>query len=268
MAVLRYDAVQTGPQLFQHSKQGHSFSTFASRAFQQRIRGKVQAPQSLHSALEPCNTLFHAPGPQSSGRIVWSGRQRTMSSMSPENVVYGIMALNGAVFIAWQQPSLRHFMTQHFTASYGGIRYGYYHTLLTSAVSHYSMGHIFSNMFTFYFFGSNLCQIIGGARLLQLYALAAVVGSGTQIAADRRAVCLGASAAVNAMVIFSVLLNPTATYLLYGIIPAPAWALGTAWICWDTYGAYKGGGNVGYASHLAGAAVGAAGFWAVTSGLW
>ena len=50
-------------------------------------------------------------------------------------------------------------------ASYGGIRYGYYHTLLTSAVSHYSMGHIFSNMFTFYFFGSNLCQIIGGARV-------------------------------------------------------------------------------------------------------
>lgn len=120
MAVLRYDAVQTGPQLFQHSKQGHSFSTFASRAFQQPTRGKVQAPQSLHSALEPCNTLFHVPGPQSSGRVVWSGRGRTMSSMSPENVVYGIMALNGAVFIAWQQPSLQQFMTQHFTGARQG----------------------------------------------------------------------------------------------------------------------------------------------------
>jgi hypothetical protein len=76
-------------------------------------------------------------------------------------------------------------------------------------------------------------------QLLQLYAAAAVTGSATQVFADNRAVCLGASAAVNAMVIFSVLLNPTATYLLYGIVPAPAWALGTAWICWDTYGAYK-----------------------------
>jgi hypothetical protein len=76
-------------------------------------------------------------------------------------------------------------------------------------------------------------------QLLQLYATAAVVGAGAQVYADRRAICLGASAAVNAIVIFSVLLNPTATYLIYGIIPAPAWALGTAWICYDTYGAYR-----------------------------
>jgi hypothetical protein len=76
-------------------------------------------------------------------------------------------------------------------------------------------------------------------QLLQLYATAAVFGAGTQIFVDRRALCLGASAAVNAIVIFSVLLNPTATYLIYGILPAPAWALGTAWICYDTYGAYQ-----------------------------
>lgn len=76
-------------------------------------------------------------------------------------------------------------------------------------------------------------------QLLQLYAAAAVVGAGTQVLSDRRTPCLGASAAVNAMVIFSVLLNPSATYLIYGIIPAPAWALGTAWIAYDTFGAYK-----------------------------
>lgn len=166
--------------------------------------------------------------------------------------------------MCWLQNLLSTNTNELSAASYGRVRYGYYHTLLTSAVSHYSMGHIFSNMFTFYFFGSNLCQVIGSVRvrhfsaedglvfsctcadslcvdmqLLQLYATAAIIGAGTQVFADQRAVCLGASAAVNAMVIFSVLLNPTATYLIYGIVPAPAWALGTAWIAYDTFGAYK-----------------------------
>ena len=50
-------------------------------------------------------------------------------------------------------------------ASYGHVSHGYFHTLLTSAFSHHSMGHIFSNMFTFYFFGSSLAQIIGSARV-------------------------------------------------------------------------------------------------------
>lgn len=76
-------------------------------------------------------------------------------------------------------------------------------------------------------------------QLIQLYAVSAITGGLTQCLFDRHAGSLGASAAVNAIVIFSVLLNPSATYLIYGIVPAPAWLLGGAWIAWDTYGAYK-----------------------------
>jgi rhomboid-like protein len=50
---------------------------------------------------------------------------------------------------------------------------------------------------------------------------------------------LGASGAVNAIVMFSILLNPYATYLIYGVVPAPAWALGIGWLAYDLYGATK-----------------------------
>ena len=48
---------------------------------------------------------------------------------------------------------------------------------------------------------------------------------------------LGASAAVNAMLIFSVLQQPTATYLLMGIVPAPAWLVGLGFLAYDLNGA-------------------------------
>lgn len=48
---------------------------------------------------------------------------------------------------------------------------------------------------------------------------------------------LGASGAVNACVIFAVLVQPTATVLLYGIIPLPAFLFGGLWLLYDLNGA-------------------------------
>jgi hypothetical protein len=75
-------------------------------------------------------------------------------------------------------------------------------------------------------------------QLLQMYAAAALCGGAAQMLQDKR-ISLGASAAVNSIVIFSVLINPTATYLLYGIVPVPAWLLGSGWLAYDFYGAVK-----------------------------
>eukprot|EP00892_Ulva_mutabilis_P003813 jgi/Ulvmu1/1803/UM119_0021.1 len=198
--------------------------------------------------------------------ISWS--RRSFSSMPPDTVVYSIMLVNFGVFMTWQGDSLKRFMSTHFTTSYSHIKAGYLHTLLTHAVSHAQPMHLFSNMFTFYFFGSSLGGIIGSGRLLQLYAASAITGGLAQSFFDRRSVGLGASAAVNAIVIFSVLLNPTATYLIYGIVPAPAWALGLGWLAYDGMGAYKGVGNVAYLAHLGGAAIGAVAFAAFAAGVW
>lgn len=76
-------------------------------------------------------------------------------------------------------------------------------------------------------------------QLLQLYAASAITGGLVQSYFDKKSAGLGASAAVNAIVIFSVFLNPAATYLVYGVVPLPAWALGLGWLAYDGIGAYK-----------------------------
>ncbi len=50
---------------------------------------------------------------------------------------------------------------------------------------------------------------------------------------------LGASAAVNAIVVFNILLMPQSTILLFGIVPMPAWLLGVGWLVYDLSGAYR-----------------------------
>jgi len=48
---------------------------------------------------------------------------------------------------------------------------------------------------------------------------------------------LGSSGAVNGIVMFDILLFPSATILLYGILPMPAWGLGAIFLGFDIYGA-------------------------------
>ena len=74
-------------------------------------------------------------------------------------------------------------------------------------------------------------------QFIQLYAVASIVGTLAQTLTDQRSPVLGASAAVNALVILSVCLNPFATYLVMGVVPAPAWAVGGGFLLYDLYGA-------------------------------
>ena len=73
---------------------------------------------------------------------------------------------------------------------------------------------------------------------------------------------LGASAAVNGMVAYSILLNPTARILLFFVIPVPAWAFGTFVIGKDLIGIANPNSSIGHVAHVAGAAVGGLAFLA------
>ncbi len=73
---------------------------------------------------------------------------------------------------------------------------------------------------------------------------------------------LGASAAVNSILVCSICLQPRATVLLYGFVPVPAALLGILYITYDLRGLLfggegHGGANVGYAAHIGGALCGA-----------
>ena len=77
---------------------------------------------------------------------------------------------------------------------------------------------------------------------------------------------LGASAAVNSVMVVDICLFPTRTVLLYGLLPMPAALLGALWLMRDVTGTMEGGGGGGggqriaHAGHLGGAATGLAFF--------
>jgi hypothetical protein len=72
-------------------------------------------------------------------------------------------------------------------------------------------------------------------QFLQLYVAGNLVGSLAQIVCYRRCGVLGASAAANAIMIFSICSNPHATILVMGIVPVPAWLVGGLFLLNDFF---------------------------------
>ena len=271
----------------------------------------MAAARALAARLPSVSALFARPPFGFSSGVSRGFKMQNLSmwqrlnSLQPDHVVYAIIGLNIAIFGLWQTAPCRGFMYTHFTTSFTHLKMGYLHTLLTSSVSQQTVGHLFSNMFTFYFFGTSLLSVIGTVRVrsamlascwamlvvavpevdrprvtvaplgkrqcntygatlpvrqcvpahtireqqtqhsswercvqfIQLYAGSAVVSGLAQSLFDRRVTSYGASGAVNAILMMSVLLNPFATYLVMGVIPAPAWLVGAGFFAYDIYGA-------------------------------
>ncbi|XP_070667716.1 RHOMBOID-like protein 12, mitochondrial isoform X1 [Malus domestica] len=209
----------------------------------------------------------------------WFGR------LSNNEVVLGLILANVAVFLLWRIAD-RSFMMNNFTISLHNFASGRLHTLITSAFSHIDAGHIFSNMIGLYFFGMNIGRVFGPEFLLKLYLAGAVGGSvfflvhkaflasssqgrkpwNTEAA---KIPGLGASGAVNAIMLLDIFLFPKATLYLEFIIPVPAILLGIFLIGKDvlriiesTFSGsimllWQGDRHISGAAHLGGAAVAA-----------
>ncbi|KAA6421878.1 MAG: rhomboid mitochondrial-like protein [Trebouxia sp. A1-2] len=201
-----------------------------------------------------------------------------------DKVLYSLIAANCAGFFLWQSdPTL---IKRHAIVSVNSIREGRIYTLLTSAFSHASLNHIFANMFTFYFFGREIGLTFGGKKLLALYVAGGIAGSLAHVAffyfkaqstgaapwikevrIANSPGALGASAAVNAIVLLDILLYPQRMVYLYMVLPVPAALFGVVYIVGSMTGLLGGvGGNISHAGHLGGAAVGAAYFLALKRG--
>ena len=129
-------------------------------------------------SMTACHNLRHSlvPFQMPRGLQQWSSGRRSgihiqnarmigMGPMRGETIVYGIMGANLATFAAWQVGCMQNFMHSHFCVSYTHLRMGYVHTLLTSSISQQTMPHLFTNMFTFYFFGTSLVNYLGPYRV-------------------------------------------------------------------------------------------------------
>eukprot|EP01026_Neomeris_dumetosa_P035477 TRINITY_DN28435_c1_g1_i3.p2 TRINITY_DN28435_c1_g1~~TRINITY_DN28435_c1_g1_i3.p2 ORF type:complete len:117 (-),score=9.59 TRINITY_DN28435_c1_g1_i3:265-615(-) len=90
--------------------------------------------------------------------------------------------------------------------------------------------------------------------LMELYKLRQSYGQRYMLPA------IGASAAVNSLVVFTCFLIPQSTVYVYGVVPLPLWAVGLIWLYIDVSSLHKDTG-VAVAGHLGGALAGAFAYW-------
>lgn len=132
--------------------------------------------------------------------------------------------------------------------------------LLTAGFAHdpSNLMHVGFNMFWLWLFGRDVEAIYGRKEFLRLYLSLIVLSSFvwliSAIAAHRPGPLIGASGAVVGVMILYVLHYPRRIFNIWGILPVPAWLLGTLCIFQNISGALEQKGHIAYVAHLAGAA--------------
>jgi membrane associated rhomboid family serine protease len=141
--------------------------------------------------------------------------------------------------------------------------------LVTYGFAHADIWHILFNMFFLWLFGSELEGIYGRAEFLRIY-LVAIVFAGliwvlvTMATSEQVRPMIGASGGVMALMILYVLHFPRRMFYIWGVVPMPAWALGTMYVLFDVLGFVHsaggqepgGGPQVANIAHLGGALFG------------
>lgn len=132
-------------------------------------------------------------------------------------------------------------------------------TLLTYGFAHDpgSIEHVGINMFVLWLFGMDVERLYGRERFIRLY-LSLVVATGIawlviQAFSHEPAPVIGASGAIMGIMAVYVLNFPNRTFLLYFVVPVPAWVLGVIYVGMDIFGVVsRPNDHVAHAAHIAG----------------
>ncbi|KAH6821889.1 RHOMBOID-like protein 12, partial [Perilla frutescens var. hirtella] len=137
---------------------------------------------------------------------------------------------------------------------------GRLHTLITSSFSDTDAFHLIGNMIGLYYFGKSIGCNFGAQYLLKLYLSAAITGSLFHLAyhafiappslqndhqqmrgidPSNATPAMGASGAVNAILLLDIFLFPTKTVYFEMFIPMPAMFVGALIIGLDMISAWK-----------------------------
>jgi len=238
---------------------------------------KIFRPSNLKVKLNSPSTCFGLQNFTRSSHLPSKNSFSTFRIPQDEKLLLGIIGANVAVFGMWSWSSTRGFQTQqfmrdHFTLSADGVlRKLRFHTMATSMFSHADFGHLLFNMITLYFFGREAIMVLGAKSFLKLYTFGGLASSACHLAWSTLGPLtnvpgsfmigpyqksLGASGAVNAVILWSTLMFPTRTVLIYFVLPVPAALLGLMFVGKDLYGLYNGSSGIANAAHLGGAAYG------------
>ncbi len=181
------------------------------------------------------------------------------------SVSHRLIILNIVVFVLWQLPGLRDFMSDQFTVSWQGLfGAGRLWTPLTAAFSHQGLWHLFWNMLFLHWFGPDLEQLYGRRNFLLLYLHGGLVSSLAHVTWERGwghdVPAIGASGAVMAVVVVTALFYPTRPIWVW-FISVPLWLLATLKLLGDFSGLMHGGDGTAHGAHLGGALAGFLFWW-------
>jgi membrane associated rhomboid family serine protease len=193
-------------------------------------------------------------------------------------IIYGLIGINSAVFAYWQYAKTAaqqgyadnwKWMYKNFTLRLSDVlRENRYWTTMTSVFSHQSFWHLLGNLLSFYYMGRLVAMTpgIGPARFLTLILGSGFAGSVGYLfdryqrtAATRHVDYmsgLGFSGAVMGVGTAAAMMYPTTTFMIYGIIPAPLWAIMGGYLVYDGFYLNSESGRTAHAGHLGGTAFG------------
>jgi membrane associated rhomboid family serine protease len=143
---------------------------------------------------------------------------------------------------------------------------GQYYRLATSGFIHKDHMHLLFNMFSFYFFGTQLeyifTYIFGGpgeVYFVTLYILGIIVSDVPTLLRHRNNHhynSLGASGAVSAVIFACILFQPLQDICLYGVLCFPGFILGAIYLIYSYMSAKKSRDGINHDAHLYGALFG------------
>jgi membrane associated rhomboid family serine protease len=164
----------------------------------------------------------------------------------------------GAVTNGW--------FTEFLDLNVGAVMHGEVWRLITHAFLHSPLSpwHIIFNMLFLWWFGNEIEEMYGAWEFLTFYLTAALVGGlafvGWDIATNPwgelyHHSALGASGAVNGVLVLYACHFPTRTIRLFFLIPVPVWLMVVVMLALDVFGLLGPSGNdgVAVAAHLGGA---------------
>jgi membrane associated rhomboid family serine protease len=200
--------------------------------------------------------------PRRGGEVDW-GRHVRQDRDVAEQVLWALLGLNVAVFVAWTQVRgtfLQLLMAEHFVVSVESIARLRVWTLLTAEFSHRDPTHLLFNLIGLWTFGRRVADALGVRGLLLLYVGGAIAASAGHVAfmalTGGSAGAIGASGAVMALAVAFARLYPQAILQVWFFFPLPAPVAVGGFLLLDVLGLFGGGGGVANAAHLGGAVFG------------
>ncbi len=143
-------------------------------------------------------------------------------------------------------------MSKNFLSGYRNVQDGRWWTMLTSCVSHERLDHFLVNMISLSFMAPPVLALTGPTTFILLYFGAGMVSSIVSMVGKRLIreggengkmkaghFSQGASGSVYAIMTTFACVMPTASFLVFFVVPAPAWAVVSGIFAWDLWHAAK-----------------------------